>query len=297
MIWWLATAWAGVCGMPEPASMQPLAMPPVVHRMDGDLLERDAFNPAFPHLRTSEHFAPKWGRTRSSTRTQPRTSWMRSSSPGRCSSTSWAMRCCVRDLPVERLRGQLGDGAPSIKPHQFGYYTTDPDGMPMIVVRPGLATSGEDAVQALMAHELYHVMQDASLRMDGQDVRWFWEATAVWSETVVFPDNLDHVRQGYVQRPYVPLASHTDLATDADRAQTSTMPTCCRCTWQITTASRSSPTPGNKTWMQTPSRRFARAWRAERSTSTPRSSTTRRRRPCSMAPTATPCAAQRRAPG
>lgn len=70
-----------------------------------------------------------------------------------------------------------------------GYYTTDPDGWPLIALAPS-TVDDPDYGRSTVAHEFYHAVQHAtgSYGYVG-DAAWFWEATASWAEAEVYTDD------------------------------------------------------------------------------------------------------------
>ncbi|MFT6233152.1 MAG: hypothetical protein ACJAZO_003672, partial [Myxococcota bacterium] len=84
--------------------------------------------------------------------------------------------------------GNSGSGAPD----DFGaggYYWTDNEGYPMIVVSQG-GLADPAFVGTLAAHEFFHAMQDANGAFEYDDTSgWWWEATAMWVQHEVFPED------------------------------------------------------------------------------------------------------------
>jgi len=72
------------------------------------------------------------------------------------------------------------------------YYTRDPNGHPMISITQGTYNDVSFG-WTVGAHEFYHALQDASgapyAYGDFQPGAWYWEATANWIETEIYPEN------------------------------------------------------------------------------------------------------------
>jgi len=106
--------------------------------------------------------------------------------------------------------GDSGDCAPSAF-GMGGYYTTDGEGWPMIVLSNGVFES-RDYGQTTVAHEFYHAVQHAEGSFaDNEEARWWWEATAMWVESVVYPSTRDYYTflYGYAFQPHRQLNSYT----------------------------------------------------------------------------------------
>jgi hypothetical protein len=106
--------------------------------------------------------------------------------------------------------GDSGAGAPSSL-GSAGYYWHDDDNWPMIVVAAsGLPDHG--AANLTAAHEFFHAVQNevGTLAYDAQ-AAWYTEATAVWMENEVFPQNPGYAAflYWYAIRPELPL-NHFD---------------------------------------------------------------------------------------
>lgn len=89
-----------------------------------------------------------------------------------------------------------------------GYYTTDPDSHPMLVVSV-FAMAQADYLGSVAAHELYHAVQAGIGAYPYRDqAAWYWEATASWMAGEVFPDvpAYSDFLFGYALLPWLPLA-------------------------------------------------------------------------------------------
>lgn len=97
-----------------------------------------------------------------------------------------------------------------------GYYTTDGEGYPMMVIAKDILNDYE-YLQITASHEFYHAIQGVTNRYnyDNSDPgSWFWESTATWASGAVYPDNyyvatflpsyvlLSHLPVNYFLYPY-----------------------------------------------------------------------------------------------
>lgn len=102
--------------------------------------------------------------------------------------------------------GDTGDGAPAGY-GTAGYYNRDADGYPMIVV--SAETLADEAwAKGTATHEFFHAIQDGTGRYAySGDSAWYWEATAMWMEGEVLPDQDDYVTFlfGYALLPELPV--------------------------------------------------------------------------------------------
>ncbi len=101
--------------------------------------------------------------------------------------------------------GDSGSGAPGIS-GAAGYFTTDDDGHPIIVMDPSLLGYREYA-STTAVHEFFHACQWATDHYVTYESMWFWEATATWSEPVVYPSYDDYAGPlaGFAFLPHLPL--------------------------------------------------------------------------------------------
>ncbi len=96
-----------------------------------------------------------------------------------------------------------------------GYYTTDDDGWPIIVLSQGVFDN-LDFGQTTVAHEFYHAVQHAEgAYTSGRSVQWWWEATAMWVEGQVYPGTEDYYSflYGYAFEPHRQLNAYTGLTS------------------------------------------------------------------------------------
>ena len=83
--------------------------------------------------------------------------------------------------------GSSGSGAPS-DAGVAGYYTTDEDGWPMVVL--GQYVAENDDQYSVIPHEFFHAVQHSTERYPySGPSAWYWEATATWMENQVLPDD------------------------------------------------------------------------------------------------------------
>jgi MYXO-CTERM domain-containing protein len=112
--------------------------------------------------------------------------------------------------------GDSGSCAPSVY-GMGGYYTTDAEGWPMIVMSLGTLDYAPYG-QSVAAHEFYHAVQHATGSYGGSsDASWYWEATACWVEKEVFVSD-EHYASflfGYAFMPYKQLNAYQYPGTGA----------------------------------------------------------------------------------
>jgi hypothetical protein len=166
---------------------------------------RDAYN--VPNVVTSENFALRWGNT---TYVDP------AQVDVTLDALEDAWRVQIDEMQHSRpygteqylfnvYIGDTGNGAPPGY-GAAGYYTTDRDGWPMIVIaRDSLEDS--DWTRITASHEFYHAVQGATERYNydpNGPSAWFWEATATWASQVVYPENGFHAvfLYGYAFLPH-----------------------------------------------------------------------------------------------
>ena len=103
--------------------------------------------------------------------------------------------------------GSTGGGTPDIPDSTAGYFYTDSAGWPMIVLHPNVVRALDTNVTTI-PHELYHAVQYAAgtYSYEGEGA-WFWEATASWIETEVYPDQPEYAVfiGGYALLPHLQL--------------------------------------------------------------------------------------------
>jgi hypothetical protein len=207
------------CGTPERISefidVQPSSMPPLPPSPTKG--EREAHG-VCSSMQVSDNFVLKWGGDAPPASTDVslimaalETSWQRElNEMGH--EHPWGTGEYLFNVYV----GDSGGCAPSAF-GMGGYYTTDPDGWPMIVLSQGVF---QDPVygKSTVAHEFYHAVQHASgAYSNGGDAQWWWEATAMWVEAEVYPATQDYYvfLYGYAFQPHRQLSSYTYPSTGA----------------------------------------------------------------------------------
>lgn len=102
--------------------------------------------------------------------------------------------------------GNTGGDVPSISGGASGYFTTDDDDNPIIVIDPDILAHSDYAASTAV-HEFFHACQWSTGHYVTYDSMWFWEATAVWSESEVYPSNRDYAfpLPGFAFYAYLPL--------------------------------------------------------------------------------------------
>ena len=106
-----------------------------------------------------------------------------------------------------KLNIYLGDSGGNA-PRALGeaYATVDGEGYPMVVLSPEAVADWERG-QVVLAHEFFHTLQDNSQAPFEYSAEspgaWLFEATAVWAEAQVYPENPDTARwlYGWSLRP------------------------------------------------------------------------------------------------
>jgi hypothetical protein len=105
--------------------------------------------------------------------------------------------------------GSTGNGAP--QEYGAAYYTRDNAGHPMIVVSRNTPGGGQSYMASVAVHEFYHALQDAAESPYQYDSSspgaWYWEATANWIETELYPGNWNvaYFIVGYAFMPQLPI--------------------------------------------------------------------------------------------
>ena len=99
--------------------------------------------------------------------------------------------------------GDSGSGAPSAYGNS-GYYSVDNDGWPMIVLNQMILDSSADQ-HGVLPHEFFHAVQHACETYDYLgDGAWYWEATAMWIESQIYPNLAEYAvfLFGFAFRPH-----------------------------------------------------------------------------------------------
>lgn len=161
----------------------PLRPPPP----DGERAERDAY--VVPNSARSEHFVVRWGTTDPPSREMVNRLLD-------AFEDAWEVYIVGLDhsapygTDAYRFNVYVGDTGSGAPPGYgaAGYYSTDPEGWPMVSVsRATLDNPGYADITAV--HEFYHAVQGSTRRFDydpAGPAAWFWEATATWASTEVY---------------------------------------------------------------------------------------------------------------
>ncbi len=168
---------------------------------DGKLL-RDAYG--VPNKLESDNFVIRWGSGVSTSNAQAMLDAFE---------LSWAVELIEMDHPpppgsdTHKFNVYVGRTGGNTPDHYgaAGYFNTDDEGWPMIVLNPSTVSDPEYG-ETTVAHEFYHSVQYATGSYSYEDeAAWFWEATASWIEAEVYPDNPGYVvfLFGYALLPYL----------------------------------------------------------------------------------------------
>ena len=193
---------------PFPAQLPELreAPAPAPVPATGAKSDRDASGP-WPHQRASTNFIVKWGSSGGVEDADAdavlalfETAWsveidqMGHAPPA--GAATWRFNVYL---------GDTGDGTPPTYGYA-GYYTVDAEGWPMVVLNPAALAGGY--ASGTTAHEFYHAVQHATgAYLEDPDAAWWWEATAMWVEGEVWPDDPDEstFTFGFGLAPQLPL--------------------------------------------------------------------------------------------
>lgn len=163
----------------------PVAPPPAP---PDDKEVRDYWQEDYPHVRSSEHFVVKWGDDTSvdESDVQVLLDAFEHAWEVEVGEWGWDPPLFTDQYLFNVYIGDSGDGTPS-SAGAAGYFTRDPAGYPFIVIAESTATFTESS-PLTASHEFFHALQDATGTYNSscQSV-WIWEATAVWSEEELFP--------------------------------------------------------------------------------------------------------------
>ena len=150
-------------------------------------LERDVYNA--PNVARSEHFALRWGDSVELSLSQEEILL-------EALELSWAVQIEEQGYPPPSGTDQylfnvyLGDSGASLPSSMgaSGYYTTDLEGWPMVVLGP-YVYEHEDRHLSTIPHEFFHAVQHSiGHYLEDARAKWYWEATATWMEGEVFPE-------------------------------------------------------------------------------------------------------------
>ena len=170
--------------LPEILSLTPSPLPPPPPGVGK--AERDVY--ALPNVATSPHFAVRWGDGGS----------VNAADVDRLLASfeeSWSVEIDELGMPAPYGSDEwlfnvyIGDtGGPSAG-GVYGYYSVDSQSWPMVVIsQEALAASSQGL--GTVPHEFFHALQAAAGTYDySGEAAWWWEATATWMESVVYPSD------------------------------------------------------------------------------------------------------------
>lgn len=200
--------------LPPPEPWEPPAEP-IIQASGRFLIERDTFG-TFPNIHLSDRVAIKWGDDLDVDPDDVERI-------AEAFEESWSLFVDERGMapPVGSdafflnvYIGNSGAPAPSIGT-ALGYFTTDSEDAPMIVLQPGRFDPDDDSGRETATHELFHALQHAA-RGFGTDWTWFTEASATWSQEEVWDPARSAARrvQSYATTPHLPI--HVVEESDSD---------------------------------------------------------------------------------
>ena len=177
-----------LCGTAQHAddflSHRPRRPPPPV----ADLIDHETHGP-IANVQYSEHFALKWGPDVALTSEHASAVLGHFEDILVAEVDGWEMAS-----PTDGFRyfnvyvGDTGGSIPSAG-GMAGYYTTDGDGFPMIVLAND-TISDLPYARSVIAHEFFHAVQWASESFWVWETgSWFWEATATWAAGEIVPEH------------------------------------------------------------------------------------------------------------
>ena len=190
-----------------PFARQPVAQMAPPPPVEGKGL-RDGYS--MPNSQESENFVVRWGASGN---------WPSSRADDVLDALEAAWSLILEDMDYVAPSGTdsykfnvyIGDtGGPGA--YGSAYYTRDGNNWPMIVVTPG--TFSDPAWGTTVgAHEFFHALQDAAnapyLYTETSLGAWYWEATANWVETAIYPENraqtVTGFLMGYAFLPHLPI--------------------------------------------------------------------------------------------
>ena len=162
---------------------------PLPSMMNDEKVTRDAFG-GMPNSQSSENFVIKWGNGGSYTASDIQAVLA-------SLEDAWQAYIVEEGYPIpygsEQFLfnvyiGNTGSGTPDSY-GAAGYYTTDSDWYPMIVLDPQVIYDAS-YIDITVVHEFYHAIQDVNPQYyydNGSVGAWYWESTAVWASGQVYP--------------------------------------------------------------------------------------------------------------
>ena len=177
---------------PDCASVLPIRRAPIAtpaRRRGLEKQTRDSYG-EFPNAYESDNFIIKWGindRRIDDFAVQRFSDALEASWDVFIDEWGYDMPASADAYKFNVYIGNTGSGTPDDL-GAGGYYWTDDDGLPMVVVNqdslndPGFLTT-------LASHEFFHAIQDANGLFAYDEISgWWWETTAIWVEHQVFPE-------------------------------------------------------------------------------------------------------------
>lgn len=171
-------------------------------------VHNDIYDTPIEQVAFSEHFALHWGATYTDfEQIDDMLNLLEQSL--RIEVDSVGMPTLQEDRYFNVYLGDTGEGMPDSL-NVAGYYDVDSTGQPMIVLGPFVLNSWSIA-KTTIPHELFHALQHRANQYGDYADRWYWEATATWSEQVVLPGHPSHADflYGYALLPHLPLTYYS----------------------------------------------------------------------------------------
>lgn len=217
LIWWAASMAAEPCPTLALLADAPPVRRGVVAAAGPEKGTRDMY--AAPYEQQSDNFVLRWGQNESFT-DEERSGLLNAME------LAWQVEIEEMGHPAPYgsdafkfnvYIGGTGGGLPPDISGVAGYYKTDGDGWPMIVMAP-VAVRDLLVAEATAVHEMYHAIQDSLDRYTYQDLSaWYWEATAEWVTMQVLPGNTfsGQFAFGYLMLPDLPVNFFGDREEDS----------------------------------------------------------------------------------
>lgn len=167
---------------------------------------RDAFQ--LPNVALSDNFALRWGSDLSLSENQQNTvlDYLELSWTSEITEQGYPQPEGSQDYLFNVYIGSSGSNSPSDS-GVAGYYSTDVEGWPMIVIGQYLIES--DDQYSTIPHEFFHAVQHSLNQFSySGEAAWYWESTATWMENQVLEDdpNYSALLFGYAFLPHYSLS-------------------------------------------------------------------------------------------
>lgn len=187
-LWALTAVASPLCGLPEHLGEALPTPPALVLTLRADKLSRDAYD--VPNALETDNFVVRWGQ-------QGDVDEADVLALSETLEAVWAAEIDALGYPMPLTAvwyklnvyvGDSGDGAPD-SGGSAGYYWYDDRTYPMLVLST-LTIQDHEYAQAVAAHEFFHGVQAAFATYAFSETDfWYWEATATWVTSQVFPGN------------------------------------------------------------------------------------------------------------